>query len=149
MSYDSHRFGDSRGAAGSAPPDDEAQIRALITGWADAVHRGDLRGVLAGHAQDIVMYDVPSPGTGIRGLAAYRALWPPFFAWQAQGARFDIDTLDVTAGSDVAYAYALLRCGTPEELAAHPTLRLRLTFGLRKERGHWLVAHEHHSFPHD
>ncbi len=95
------------------------------------------------------MFDVPPPDEGIRGLAAYRAAWPPFFAWQAQGACFDIESLDITAGTDVAYAYALLRCAMPEELAAHPTLRLRLTFGLRKEHGRWLVAHEHHSFPHD
>ncbi len=95
------------------------------------------------------MFDVPPPDEGIRGLAAYRAAWPPFFAWQAQGACFDIESLDITAGTDVAYAYALLRCAMPGELAAHPTLRLRLTFGLRKENGRWLVAHEHHSFPHD
>ena len=129
--------------------DDEKQIRTLITRWADAVHRGDLEAVLADHAEDLVQYYVPPPHAGIRGLAAYRALWPPFFAWQAQGARFDIDTLDVTAGHDVAYAHALLRCGTPRELAEQPTLRLRLTFGLRKEQGRWLIAHEHHSFPHD
>ena len=129
--------------------DDEKQIRALITRWADAVHRGDLETVLADHAEDLVLYYVPPPHAGIRGLAAYRAVWPPFFAWQAQGARYDIDSLDVTAGHDVAYAHALLRCGTPQELAEQPTLRLRLTFGLRKERGRWLIAHEHHSFPHD
>ena len=129
--------------------DDEKQIRTLITRWADAVHRGDLEAVLADHAEDLVLYYVPPPHAGIRGLAASRALWPPFFAWQAQGARFDIDTLDVTAGHDVAYAHALLRCGTPRELAEQPTLRLRLTFGLRKEQGRWLIAHEHHSFPHD
>ncbi|GCB43444.1 SgcJ/EcaC family oxidoreductase [Streptomyces sp. NL15-2K] len=129
--------------------DDAAQVRTLITRWAEAVHRGDLDGVLADHAEDIVMFDVPPPHEGIHGLAAYRASWPPFFEWQAQGARFDIESLDVTAGTDVAYAHALLRCGTPEELAAQPTLRLRLTLGLRKEGGRWLVAHEHHSFPHD
>ena len=129
--------------------DDEKQIRDLITRWADAVHRGDLETVLADHAEDLVLYYVPPPHAGIRGLAAYRAVWPPFFAWQAQGARYDIDSLDVTAGHDVAYAHALLRCGTPQELAEQPTLRLRLTFGLRKERGRWLIAHEHHSFPHD
>ncbi|KAB1139775.1 SgcJ/EcaC family oxidoreductase [Streptomyces luteolifulvus] len=129
--------------------DDETQIRILITKWAEAVHRGDLDGVLADHADDILMYDVPPPHEGIRGLLPYAATWPPFFDWQAQGACFDIDTLDVTAGEDVAYAHALLRCGTPEELAEHPALRLRLTFGLRKERGRWTVAHEHHSFPHD
>ncbi|MBC9729448.1 SgcJ/EcaC family oxidoreductase [Streptomyces sp. TRM68367] len=130
-------------------PDDEAQIRTLITRWAEAVHRGDLDGVLAQHAGDIVMYDVPPPHEGIHGLAAYCVTWPPFFAWQAQGACFDITSLHVTAGTDVAYAHALLRCGTPEELAERPTLRLRLTFGLRKEGGRWVVAHEHHSFPHD
>lgn len=53
------------------------------------------------------------------------------------------------AGSDVAYAYALLRCGTQEELAANPDNRLRLTLGMRKEHGRWVVAHEHHSFPSD
>jgi ketosteroid isomerase-like protein len=26
--------------------------------------------------------------------------------------------------------------------------RLRLTLGLRKQDGRWLVTHEHHSFPH-
>ena len=71
--------------------DDAAQIRALITKWADAVHRGDLDGVVADHAEDLVMYDVPPPHHGIHGLAAYRAAWPPFFAWQAQGACFDIE----------------------------------------------------------
>jgi ketosteroid isomerase-like protein len=28
-----------------------------------------------------------------------------------------------------------------------PGNRLRLTIGLRKEDGQWVVAHEHHSFP--
>ncbi|MEU5246898.1 SgcJ/EcaC family oxidoreductase [Streptomyces asoensis] len=129
--------------------DDDTQIRALITRWADAVHRGDLGTVLAGHADDLVLYHVTPPHEGIRGLAAYGALWPAFFAWQAEGACFDIDTLHVTAGHDVAYAHALVRCGTPRELAEDPALRLRLTFGLRKEEGRWLIAHEHHSFPHE
>jgi ketosteroid isomerase-like protein len=52
----------------------------------------------------------------------------------------------VTAGGDVAFGHALLRCGMPEELAAHPETRLRLTLGLRKQGGRWVVAHEHHSF---
>jgi uncharacterized protein (TIGR02246 family) len=146
---DFDHFDASHASHASDSSDDEAQIRALITGWAAAVHRGDLAGVIADHAQDLVMFNVPAPHHGIRGLAAYRAAWPPFFAWQAQGACFDIESLDITAGSDVAYAHALVRCATPEELTEHPGFRLRLTFGLRKERGRWLVAHEHHSFPHD
>jgi len=126
--------------------DDQEQIRALIDRWAAAVHAGDLEGVLADHAEDIVMFDVPPPHEGVRGIHAYRDTWPPFFEWQAKGASFEITSLEVTAGADVAYAYALLRCGTPQELADSPEARLRLTLGLRKENGRWVVAHEHHSF---
>jgi uncharacterized protein (TIGR02246 family) len=136
-------------ADGSDNPvsDDEAQIRDLIDRWARAVHDGDMDGVLADHAEDIVMFDVPPPDDGVRGIAAYRDTWPPFFEWQRQGAVFDIVALDVTAGGNVAYAHALLRCGTADEYARDPDRRLRLTVGLRKEDGRWVVAHEHHSFP--
>jgi uncharacterized protein (TIGR02246 family) len=123
------------------------EIRDLIERWADAVHSGDMDGVLADHADDIVMFDVPPPYDGVRGIDAYRETWPPFFEWQRRGASFEIESLDVTAGEDVAYAFALLRCGTQQELEENPANRLRLTLGLRKERGRWVVAHEHHSFP--
>src|SRR5215210_6746743 len=128
------------------PTEDEAGIRSLIERWAAAVHSGDMDGVLADHADDIVMFDVPPPHDGVRGIDAYRETWPPFFEWQARGASFEIVSLDVTAGDDVAYAFALLRCGTAQHLAEQPASRLRLTVGLRKERGRWVVAHEHHSF---
>jgi uncharacterized protein (TIGR02246 family) len=125
---------------------DERHIRALIERWAEAVHSGDMDGVLADHAGDIVMFDVPPPHEGVRGIDDYRKTWPPFFEWQARGASFEIVSLDVVAGGDVAYAYALLRCDTPEGLTQHPERRLRLTLGLRKDDGRWVVAHEHHSF---
>jgi ketosteroid isomerase-like protein len=53
----------------------------------------------------------------------------------------------VTAGDTVAFAFALLRCGTAAEFAQSPGRRLRLTLGLRKRDGRWQVEHEHHSFP--
>jgi uncharacterized protein (TIGR02246 family) len=124
----------------------ESAIRALIEGWAQAVQAGDLDSVLADHAEDIVMFDVPPPNE-VRGIEAYRATWPPFFKWLRQGASFEIESLDVTAGDDVAFATALLRCGTEEGFRKDPEHRLRLTVGLRKEAGRWVVSHEHHSFP--
>ncbi len=126
--------------------DDEAQIGALIRRWAEAVHDGDLPVVLDAHADDLVMFDVPPPHDGVRGLDAYREAWPPFFEWQRQGAVFEITELDVTAGDDVAFAWALLRCGTAEEFAREPDRRLRLTIGLRRRDDRWIVTHEHHSF---
>jgi uncharacterized protein (TIGR02246 family) len=126
---------------------DTDAIRALVERWADAVHRGDLDEVTADHATDIVMFDVPPPHDGVRGLDAYRAAWPGFFAWQASGGSFEIVELDVTAGADVAFAWVLLRCDTPAGRAQRPEKRLRVTLGLRKDGGRWTVHHEHHSFP--
>jgi uncharacterized protein (TIGR02246 family) len=127
--------------------DNEKEITDLIHAWASAVRGGDLESVLSAHAQDIVMFDVPPPDDGVRGIDAYRETWPPFFGWLRSGASFDIVELDVTAGDDVAYAWALLRCGTEDDLRKEPDNRLRLTIGLRRDGGRWVVSHEHHSFP--
>ena len=125
---------------------DTEQIRELVHRWAAAVHEGDLDTVVEDHSDDIVMFDVPPPHRGVRGAQAYRDVWPPFFEWQRSGAVFEIDELEVVAAGEVAYAFALLRCGTPEELEKDPDQRLRLTLGLRRVDDRWVVAHEHHSF---
>ena len=133
-------------AAGRSGMDTAREIEQLVRAWAHAVHAGDLDAVVAHHSDDVVMFDVPPPEDGVRGLAAYAETWPAFFAWQASGALFEIVELDVTAGADVAYVWALLRCATPEQLATTPDRRLRLTLGLRRDDGAWVIAHEHHSF---
>jgi uncharacterized protein (TIGR02246 family) len=127
--------------------DNQSEIRDLVHRWVAAIRTRDLDAVVADHTDDIVMFDVPPPHNGIRGINAYRECWPPFFDYVTSGAFFDLLELDVTAGDTVAYAHALLRCGTPVELTAKPALRLRLSLGLRKQGGRWQVAHEHHSFP--
>ena len=96
-------------------PTNEQQIRALIERWAGGRTQRRPRHVLADHSGDIAAFDVPPPDDGVRGIDAYRETWPPFFEWQARGASFEIVELAVTAGDDVAYAHALLRCGMPEE----------------------------------
>jgi len=83
---------------------DEQEIRALITRWAAAVHEGDLETTLADHASDIVMFDVPPPEDGIRGIDAYRKAWPPFFEFQKSGASFELVELQVSAGGSCAHA---------------------------------------------
>lgn len=126
---------------------DEAAIRQLITRWVDAVQTNDLDAVVADHDQDVMMFDVPPPYEGVRGIDAYRGTWPVFFNWLREGATFELVELDVTVGDDVAFAWGLLRCGKPEEFEANPENKLRLTMGLVKREGRWIIAHEHHSFP--
>ena len=86
---------------------DEDEIRQLIMAWSRAVRTGDLPTVLAQHTDGIVMFDVPPPERGVLGIRAYEETWPPFFEWQASGSTFELDELQVVAGANVAYAYAL------------------------------------------
>jgi uncharacterized protein (TIGR02246 family) len=127
--------------------DNHSEIRALVHRWVAGIQARDLDAVVADHTEDVVMFDVPPPYHGVRGIDAYREAWPPFFEYVAGGAFFDLIELDITASDAVAFAHALLRCGTSVELTAKPAVRLRLTLGFRKQDGRWQVAHEHHSFP--
>ena len=110
---------------------DETAIRQAFENLTDAIRNRDLDAVVANHADDIVMFDVPPPQNGGRGRQEYAATWPPFFDFIADGAVVEIAELDVMAGTDVAYAFDLLRCGTPEDLREFPDKRLRLNLGTR------------------
>jgi uncharacterized protein (TIGR02246 family) len=125
---------------------DEAAIRALVEGWASAVRAKDLDGILAHHSANIVMFDVPPPLVS-KGIDAYRKTWDTFFAWSDEPVVFGIEDMEITAGSDVAFVAALMRCAGTEKSGERISLEFRLTVGLRKLGGQWTVVHEHHSIP--
>src|SRR5437762_10246840 len=89
----------------------ENQIKVVIDAWADAVRRHDLPGILAHHEQDIVMFDVPPPLQS-RGMDEYKKTWDLFFQYHTPSQAFDIEELAITAGADVAFAVAIMRCGS-------------------------------------
>jgi ketosteroid isomerase-like protein/RES domain-containing protein len=89
----------------------ESQIKDLIEAWADAVRRHDISGILAHHEQDIVMFDVPPPLQS-RGMDEYKKTWDLFFRYHKPSQTFDIEELGITAGEDVAFAVAIMRCGS-------------------------------------
>jgi uncharacterized protein (TIGR02246 family) len=125
---------------------DETAIRELIERWAAAVRRQDIEGILQHHAEGLVMFDVPPPFQ-IHGLDEYRKSWELFFSWSIDPVPFDIQSLNVTAGSDVAFAVATMGCAEPGPDGKPKPLDFRLTIGLRKIDGRWTVTHEHHSVP--
>ena len=125
---------------------EEAAVRSLLTRWAAAVRAKDLPGILAHHADDFLMFDVPPPFES-RGLEAYRETWRLFYSAQPEPVAFDIKQLDVVAGADVAFAVALMQCAEVAEDGRRVPLDFRLTVGLRKTAAGWTIVHEHHSVP--
>jgi ketosteroid isomerase-like protein len=126
----------------------ESDIKALIEAWADAVRRHDLPAILAHHDDDLVMFDVPPPLQS-RGLAEYIKSWDLFFTYHRPGQAFDIEQLQICAGDTVAFAVAIMRCGSETVAGPHDSggIQFRLTIGLRKVDGAWRIQHEHHSVP--
>ena len=95
-------------------------------------------GVLAHHTDDVVLFDVPPPPKRA-GTAAYREAWDLFFTYSPGGeGSFDLLDLQIETGDTVAFGHSLVRILDN---------RVRLTLGLRKVGGEWLIAHEHHSYP--
>jgi ketosteroid isomerase-like protein len=126
----------------------EIQIKGVIEAWAEAVRRHDLFGILAHHEQDIVMFDVLPPLQSL-GIDEYKKTWDLFFRYHKPSQAFDIEELAITAGEDVAFAVAIMRCGSgtssgPPEKGG---FLFRLTIGLRNIDGNWRIVHEHHSVP--
>ena len=125
---------------------DEAAIRALVERWACAVREKDYEGILADHSADMLMFDVPPPLQSKR-LEAYKATWDLYFSWSRESGVFDITEMSITAGRDVAFVAAVMRCAGTAPNGVEEELAFRLTIGLRKLDGRWIVTHEHHSLP--
>jgi uncharacterized protein (TIGR02246 family) len=125
---------------------DSAQIRQLIADWSAAVQRKDYDGILKSHSPDILMFDVPPPFQS-EGIEAYRKTWDLFFDWLSGPPKFELVDLRITAGSEVAFATAHGKCFGPNGGGIPQELDFRLTLGLCKRDGHWVIEHEHHSVP--
>jgi uncharacterized protein (TIGR02246 family) len=129
----------------SAP---EAEVRKVVEDWASAVRKRDLPAILRNHSTDILMFDVPPPFQS-RGIDAYTKTWDLFFSCADDPTVFDIKEMQVTAGSDVAFVAAAMKCAPREANGERVELDFRLTIGLRKVDGQWVIVHEHHSVPAD
>jgi ketosteroid isomerase-like protein len=125
---------------------EEVAIREQVENWAAAVRRKDLNAILANHSPNILMFDVPPPLES-KGLEAYQRTWDLFFSWAHDPVVFGIREMNVTAGDDVAFVTALMRCAGTEVNGEDIELDFRLTIGLRKIDNRWIVLHEHHSIP--
>ncbi len=123
----------------------ETQIRELVENWARAVRDRNIDAIIAHHSEDIVMYDVPEPFQST-GINEYRKTWDLFFAYTKPGV-FDILELHITAGENVAFCFAKMKCEDKSKSTEFELLDFRLTIGLEKINNQWAIIHEHHSVP--
>ena len=123
------------------------QIRDVILARADRMSAGDVVGMQEHNAPSVVAYTLAPPlvsdpdGRDPKGLEAWLGGFeaPP---------RRTVTELEITADGDVAFATSLDSMSATPRGATEPfTLWYRVTLGLRRVDGRWLVVHEHESVP--
>ena len=120
--------------------ENEAEVRKVVVDWTKAIADKDRKGILANHADELLMFDFVKIESGLK---AYDKTWDFFFQDLRGPVEFTPSNIKVTAGDDVAFVSCEIHCdGT-----TGGSLDLRLTVGLEKRDGKWVIAHEHHSMP--
>jgi uncharacterized protein (TIGR02246 family) len=131
---------------GNSKPDNEAQIRALIDGWAKAIGAKDIDAVVSHYAADIVTFDLAPPlqTTGADALKKSLEAWFPTFRGPVG---YEIRDLCITTGDDVAFCRSLNRISGERTDGEETNVWVRATVGLRVIDGKWLIVHAHESVP--
>jgi ketosteroid isomerase-like protein len=124
-----------------------SEIRELVLQRAAAVAAKDAPAMVAHHAPALVSYNLAPP---LRQPSAGQDVGP-VEKWLAtfQGPmNMEVRDLAVTQDGSVAFCTSL-NCltATPVGQTASFSLWFRVTLGLRKIEGRWLIVHEHESVP--
>lgn len=126
----------------------EAEIRAVIDGWAEATRNQDLDAIMAYHAPEVRTFDCHSV-VQFRGAESYRAFYAACLAHMQGKMDFDIGDLDIAAGGDLAVAHFIATCGATGLDGSRHESRLRATLCLERRDGGWRITHAHWSAPFD
>jgi ketosteroid isomerase-like protein len=129
-----------RGPAHETPDIEKQRVERIVVDWARAVTAGDRKAILAHHSDDLLMFDFPDI---VEGIDAYDRTWDFFFANPKGPITYEPSDIRTTAGQHVAFVTCKVHCdGT-----SAGSLDFRLTVGLEKRSGEWVITHEHHSVP--
>lgn len=126
---------------------DEDEIRTVVEGKAAALGTGDVKALLSYYATEVVEFslapplqqpaDAQDPARTERWLTTFEA--PPVR---------EVTRLKIAVSGDVAFTSSLdSMTATPRGAAEGFTLWFRVTLGLRRIDGRWLITHEHDSVP--
>lgn len=135
-------------AATSPREADETEIRHLVADIAHAIQAKDLDAFRRIYAEDVVSFDVEPPLQHV-GIDAKLKNWERVFT-VFQAVEYDLRDLAVTAGDDVAFTHAFGRLhGTLANGTTTDGMWVRVTLGLQKRDGRWIVVHDQASVPFD
>jgi ketosteroid isomerase-like protein len=134
--------------AGGRPDPGEADVRARIDTLAVAIRAHDLETAMSVYASDVVSFDFEPPLQHV-GADAKRRNWTAVFDAYRRPLGYQVHDLTIAVGGEVAFTHSLNRIsGTLKNGTATDTW-VRVTTGLRRIDGLWLITHDQISVPVD
>jgi ketosteroid isomerase-like protein len=127
---------------------EDADIRERIDTLAGAIRAKDVDALMAHYAPEVVVFDIRPPAR-IRGVDAYRKNFEAWFASVKGRIDYEVHDLSIARSGDVAFCCCVSHVRSVRTTDEKPDYWVRVTSGLQKMGGQWLVAHEHISMPID
>ncbi|MFB8006901.1 YybH family protein [Nocardia sp. NPDC056000] len=113
-----------------------------------ALRAKDLDAVRQLYTPDVISFDVEPPLQHV-GIEAKLANWIKVFTVFAE-VTYELRDLTFTVGDEVAFGHGFARLsGTLRDGTATAGMWVRVTYGMRKINGDWLIAHDQVSVPFD
>ncbi|HVK61123.1 MAG TPA: SgcJ/EcaC family oxidoreductase [Bdellovibrionales bacterium] len=128
--------------------DDEPQVREVLNRYVTAFRAGNIDDLMKLYTEDAVAFDMMAP-LQIVGRDRYRKAWEKGASMMGTPWVYTPRDLRIVAGSDVAFAHAIVECGGTSKEGKIESGWVRHTLGFRKVDGKWLIAHEQFSVPID
>jgi uncharacterized protein (TIGR02246 family) len=126
----------------------EDQIRAVISGWIDAVRAKDSSRMVAGFVPDAYVFDVINPLKYI-GIASVRQRVDQWLSSFAGPITYDVHDLRIVAGDEVAFCHSINTVKATKNDGKPIDMAWRTTVCFEKISGQRSVIHEHSSVPFD
>jgi uncharacterized protein (TIGR02246 family) len=128
----------------------EVEIRALWNRWAKVFEVHDIDGIMALYAPGdaVVAYDV-APPLQYKGKEAYRNDYMEFLSQYDGPIHVEFRDVRVMSGGDIGFVHGLERFSGKLKNGQQSDMWLRVTSGVRKMNGKWLIVHDHVSVPAD
>ena len=121
----------------------EAQIRALLNEWANALRSKDAAAVMSHYAADLVQFDLAPP---LKYVLDMKTLEKWFSSFQGS-IGYEIRDLNITADDNVAFCHSLNRLSGRRTAVDKFDVWLRATVCFRRIEGKWTITHWHESVP--
>ena len=127
---------------------DEAQIRARLNRWTQALYARDIDALMSLYATDTITFDLMPPSQ-VQGAARYRQNFERWFAAMSGPIAYEMHDLRITMSAEVAFCHSVSHIKATRANGEPANYWVRVTVGFQKRNGQWMMIHDHVSMPFD